>query len=50
MNTYWALVSTGVGSFIRVTIQADNQWNATQMLKSMYGSQLISESAAPIPE
>ena len=46
MNTYWALVSTGVGSFMRVTVQADNPWNAYQMLKSMYGGQLISESAA----
>lgn len=46
MNTYWALVSTGVGSFMRVTVQADTPYVAYQMLKSMYGDKLISESAS----
>ena len=45
MHTYWALVSTGIGSFMRVTIQADTPYNATQMLKSMYGSKLITDCA-----
>lgn len=48
MTTYWALVRTVPGAFIRVTIQADTPYNAIQMLKSMYGSQLISEFASPI--
>lgn len=46
MNTYWAFVSTGTGAFIRVTVQADNPYNAYQILLSMYGDNLISESAA----
>lgn len=46
MNTYWANVRTVPGAFIRVTIQADNPYNAYQMLKAMYGSQLMSDSAA----
>lgn len=46
MNTYWALVRTVAGGFMRVTIQADNPYNAYQMMRSMYGSQLLSESAA----
>ena len=48
INTYWALVRTVPGSFIRVTIQADNPYNAFQMLKAMYGDQLISSFASPV--
>jgi hypothetical protein len=48
INTYWALVRTVPGAFIRVTIQADNPYNAFQMLKAMYGSQLISDFASPV--
>lgn len=47
MYTYWAFVRTVVGGFMRVTVQADNPYNAYQMLRAMYGNQLISESAAP---
>ena len=46
MNTYWALVQTTVGGFIRVTINADNPYNAYQMLSAMYGDRLLSESAS----
>jgi len=46
MNTYWALMRTVAGGFIRVTVLADNPYNAYQMLKSMYGDKLLSESAA----
>lgn len=46
MYTYWAIVRTVVGGFMRVTVQADNAYNATQILKSLYGDKLISESAA----
>jgi hypothetical protein len=46
MHTYWAFVRTGVGAFIRVTVQADNPYTATQMLKAMYGNKLISDCAS----
>jgi hypothetical protein len=46
MYTYWAFVRTVVGGFMRVTVQADNPYNAYQMLRAMYGNQLISEAAA----
>ncbi len=51
MNTYWVMVKykdepgAGVG---RVTIQADNPYQAIQMAKGMYGRLLISESANPV--
>ena len=45
MHTYWALVSTGIGAIMCVTIQADTPYNATQMLKAMYGDKLITECA-----
>lgn len=48
MNSYWALIRTsnqpGAG-LIRVTVNADTNFNATQILKGMYGSLLLSESA-----
>ena len=37
MYTYWAFVRTVVGGFMRVTVQADNPYNAYQMLRAMYG-------------
>ena len=46
MNTYWALVETVPGGFMRVTVQADNPYNAYQMLLGMYGPRLLSESAS----
>lgn len=46
MYTYWALVKTGAGAYMKVTVQAPNPWVAYQMLKSMYGANLMSESAA----
>jgi hypothetical protein len=48
MNSYWALVRTVPGAFIKVTIQADNPYNAYQMLKAMYGTQLISAFASVV--
>jgi hypothetical protein len=48
MKTFWALVrtSTNPGAGItRVSIQAENIFAATQLLKGMYGSLLLSESA-----
>ena len=48
MHTYWALVSTGIGSFMRVTVQAETPYIATQMLKAMYGEKLISDCASRV--
>lgn len=45
MHTYWAFVRTGIGAFMRVTVQADGPYNAYQMLKALYRDQLISDSA-----
>jgi hypothetical protein len=51
MKTFWALVKTSTkpgAGFTRVTVQADNTYAATQLLKGMYGSLMLSESANPI--
>lgn len=48
MNTYWAFVRTVPGAFIKVTVQADNSYAAYQMLKAMYGDQLISDYASQV--
>jgi hypothetical protein len=45
MNTYWAFVKTGVGSFIKVTVQADNAYVAGEILKNTYGNNLQSGHA-----
>ena len=45
MYTWFALVRTTVGGFMRVTVQADNQFYAQQMLESLYGDELISEAS-----
>lgn len=45
MQTYWANIRTTAGGFIRVTIQAPNPFVATEMLKAMYGEQLLSDFA-----
>lgn len=46
MRTWWANVQTVTGGFMRVTVQANTAYEATQMLRSMYGSKLLSESAS----
>jgi hypothetical protein len=48
MNNYWAFVRTVPGAFIKVTIQAPDSYQAFQMLKAMYGDQLISTYANQI--
>lgn len=45
MYTWWAFVSTGSGSFMRVTVRAPSAWQAKQQLMSQYGDKLISEAA-----
>jgi hypothetical protein len=42
---YWAFVRTTTGGFIRVTVTADSWYNAQQMLKNTYGSNLMSDAA-----
>lgn len=49
MNTYWAIVRTSNVGVVRVQIQADNPYDAYQLLESMYGDKLLSESAALVP-
>ena len=48
MQTFWALIRTDGGLITRVTVNADNTYAATQMLRAMYGSMMLSESAAPV--
>lgn len=45
MYTWWAFVRTDLGAFMKVRIQADTQWEATEMLRATYGSNLLSEAA-----
>lgn len=45
MYEFWANVRTNDVGFIRVTIWADNPWQATQMLRGMYGDRLLTEAA-----
>ena len=48
MNTYWALVETVPGGFMRVMVQAENAYIAYQMMLAMYGDRLLSESASMV--
>jgi hypothetical protein len=45
MYSYWMLIRNDAGGTQRITIQADNPYQAYQMAKAIYGSQMISESA-----
>ena len=45
MRTFWALIRTSAGGIIRVTVQAENNFVAYEMMKATYGNQLISASA-----
>lgn len=45
MYTWWAFVKTDVGAFMKVRVQADTQYEATEMLRGMYGYNLLSEAA-----
>ena len=42
--TFWANVRTTTGGFMRVTVQAESPYHAMQMLRNMYGDNLISEA------
>ena len=45
MYTWWGLVKTTTGGFMRVTVQADNAYQAQEMMKSLYGEKLLTEGA-----
>jgi|FreactTroBogLake_1042271.scaffolds.fasta_scaffold01907_7 hypothetical protein len=45
MHTYWILVRNDAGTNIRVEIQANNNYEAIQLAKALYGPKLYSESA-----
>jgi hypothetical protein len=47
MRQYWAFIRTTPGGVIKVYVTADTWFNAQQMLKNQYGSNLISD-AAPV--
>lgn len=49
MYQWWFLINTGIGSFQKVYVWADNAYFATQQAKAIYGSQLMSESASRVP-
>jgi hypothetical protein len=49
MRTFWALMRTSTGGIIRVTVQAENNFVAYEMMKAQYGGQLISQSANLCP-
>jgi hypothetical protein len=45
MYTWWIFVKSGVGHFIKVTIQANTQQEAQIMLENQYGENLIGSAA-----
>lgn len=48
MNTYWAFVRVN-GYAVRTTVNADNPYNAYQLMVAMYGREnMVSDFACPI--
>ena len=45
MHTWWFHVRTDGGGLFVATVQAPNSWQAIQIAKNLYGSNLISEHA-----
>lgn len=45
MYTFWAFVKTVTGGFMMATVQANSNYEATQMLRAQYGDRLLSEAA-----
>lgn len=45
MNKYWVLVRNAGGAPMRVELLAKTNYEAIQIAKSLYGTQLISEGA-----
>lgn len=45
MNTYWILIRNSNGFPMKATIQASNPYEAIQLARSIYKSDLISEGA-----
>lgn len=49
MRSWWLHVRTDRGGTIVVTVQAPDSYQAIQIARNMYGSNLISESANLMP-
>ena len=45
MQTWWGLIRTDGGGYIRITVQAANSFVAYEMMKAMYGDKLFTETA-----
>lgn len=45
MYNYWALIRNSNGAPMRVTLQASNAYEAIQLFRAIYGSNLMSEGA-----
>lgn len=45
MRTWWFHMRTDGGGVMVVTVQAPDSWQAIQIAKNLYGSNLISEHA-----
>jgi len=45
MRTWWVHVRTDGGSFMTVTVQAPDSFQAYQVAKNLYGANLISSHA-----
>ena len=50
MRSWWLHVRTDRGGTIVVTVTAPDSYQAIQIARNMYGSNLISESANLMPE
>jgi hypothetical protein len=45
MYNYWALIRNSNGAPMRVTLQATSAYEAIQLFRALYGSNLMSEGA-----
>jgi hypothetical protein len=45
MRTWWGLIRTDGGGYIRITVQAENSFVAYEMMKAMYGDKLLTRGA-----
>lgn len=45
MREYWVMIRNDAGAPLRVSVFANTNYDAIQVARAMYGSQLISESA-----
>lgn len=45
---YWMLVYNETGGLFRVVVTANSPYDATQMIKGMYGSKCYSQNASQV--